>query len=144
MKARDYLVSKNLAKPGRGKFSGAARDALLDALNKGETFDDYKVEGGVLVKKVLDKAPAPVRTARTAEVQAAPAEPKRAPKVQTSDVLEVPAQVWPEGESHATFNDTGKPCSMKNACNNCGTSLFWCHCGSPRVFDRPVTIALGK
>ena len=138
MKAREYLVSKNLAKPGRGKFSGTAREALTAAIQSGQTFDDYKVEAGTLVKVAIGNVGVKV------EKPAGAATERRAPRVQSSDVLEVPAQVWPEDNSHAFYTETGKPCSMKNACNNCSVSLYWCHCSDTHVFDKPVTIVLGK
>jgi hypothetical protein len=39
---RDYLVSKGLAKPGRGRFSAEAVKALEDARAEGVVFDDEK------------------------------------------------------------------------------------------------------
>lgn len=46
--ARDYLVSLNLAKPGRGKFSNAAKQALQDAINNGMEFSDWNKHGRVI------------------------------------------------------------------------------------------------
>jgi hypothetical protein len=40
MNKREYLVSKNLAKPGRGKFSRAAHAELQRATAAGVVFDD--------------------------------------------------------------------------------------------------------
>jgi hypothetical protein len=37
---REFLVEKGLAKPGRGRFSAAAKQALADAEAAGEVFDD--------------------------------------------------------------------------------------------------------
>src|ERR1700752_4403790 len=37
---RDYLVSKGLAKPGRGKFSNAAKEELAKAEKAGVKFSD--------------------------------------------------------------------------------------------------------
>jgi len=144
MKARDYLVSKNLAKPGRGKFSGAARGHLIEAIKGGESFEDYRLDGDSLVKVAAVRAPAPVRKAAPVKSETAPVKPVRTPKVQSADVQEVPPEIWPEGESHAVFDDDGKSCSMKNACNNCSVSLYWCHCNNTHVFGRPVTISLGR
>lgn len=46
--ARDYLVSLNLAKPGRGKFSNAAKQALQDAIDNGMEFSDWNKHGRVI------------------------------------------------------------------------------------------------
>lgn len=48
MQARDYLVSLNLAKPGRGKFSNAAKQALQDAIDNGMEFSDWNKHGRVI------------------------------------------------------------------------------------------------
>ena len=48
MQARDYLVSLNLAKPGRGKFSNAAKQALQDAIDYGMEFSDWNKHGRVI------------------------------------------------------------------------------------------------
>jgi len=56
MNKRDYLVSKGLAKPGKGRFSAAAKAALEKAIAEGVVFDEP------VAKPVSDK-------------------PKRAPKV---------------------------------------------------------------
>jgi hypothetical protein len=41
LKARDYAISLGLAKPGKGKLSKAAHDAIQKAINEGKTFVDY-------------------------------------------------------------------------------------------------------
>ena len=48
MQARQYLVSLNLAKPGRGKFSNAAKQALQDAIDNGMEFSDWNKHGRVI------------------------------------------------------------------------------------------------
>lgn len=43
--------------------------------------------------------------------------------------------------AYAAIDKTGKPWSMRNACNNCKVSLVQCHCGKPTIFgDIGVTI----
>lgn len=42
MKAREWLITQNLAKAGRGKLSRAAHEALQKAVKNGQTFEDYK------------------------------------------------------------------------------------------------------
>lgn len=46
--AREYLVSINLAKAGRGKFSNAAKQALQDAIDNGMEFSDWNKHGRVI------------------------------------------------------------------------------------------------
>ena len=41
MKAREFAISKGLAKPGRGKLSAAAHAAIKEAIADGQTFEDY-------------------------------------------------------------------------------------------------------
>lgn len=41
MKARDYLVSKGLAKQGRGRFGQEAIAELMRAIAEGMVFEDY-------------------------------------------------------------------------------------------------------
>ena len=45
MKARDYLIGKGLAVPGRGKFSFEAKEELQKALSQGITFEDWDSDG---------------------------------------------------------------------------------------------------
>lgn len=52
---------------------------------------------------------------------------------------ETPPMTWPTGR--AVFKETGKKVSMSEACNDCGYSLSWCECASPRVLGRTVVIS---
>ena len=46
--------------------------------------------------------------------------------------------------AYVAMDKTGKPWSMRNACNNCRVSLVQCHCGQPTIFgDIGVTIVAG-
>lgn len=47
--ARDYLVKANLAKPGRGKFSNAAKEHLHQAIADGHKFTDWDENGRIAV-----------------------------------------------------------------------------------------------
>ena len=102
-KARDYLVSQGLAKPGRGRFSSEAKAALVEAIASGMTFTDFVGEG-VVKEPSYDPAP----------------------------------MTYPNGT--AAFKIGGKV-SMKEACNGCGYSLYWCECHRPRVYGREVVIS---
>lgn len=63
--ARDYLVSLNLAKPGRGKFSNAAKQALQDAIDNGMEFSDWNKHGRVIAT-ISEGAPIEKRAAAPA------------------------------------------------------------------------------
>jgi hypothetical protein len=41
MRARDYAISLGLAQPGRGKLSKKAHAAIQEAIDNGQTFEDY-------------------------------------------------------------------------------------------------------
>jgi hypothetical protein len=43
--AREFLVGQGLAKPGRGKFSNVAKEALAKAIEAGTEFSDYTIKG---------------------------------------------------------------------------------------------------
>lgn len=43
--AREYLIGKGLAKPGRGKFSNVAKEELAKAIDAGTEFSDYTIAG---------------------------------------------------------------------------------------------------
>lgn len=74
---REYLVSLGLAKEGRGKFSNAAKEALVKAEAEGKTFDD--------------PAPATVKSDRPKTVKT-PKAPK-APEVKQEKSTADPAAV---------------------------------------------------
>ena len=136
MKGRDYLVNKGLAKPGRGKFSGAGREALADALRAGEVFEDYRLDNDILTKIV---EPKPERKPRAPK----PDKPKREPKAKSVDIYgETPPMVWPM-TAKAIYTDTGKPLSMKEVCDTCKHSLYWNVCANPTVLGgKAVTLSL--
>jgi hypothetical protein len=58
MTEREYLVSLNLAKPGRGRFSAEAKAALAKAKSEGMTFDKTAAE---LAKEERQNKPRKVR-----------------------------------------------------------------------------------
>lgn len=67
---REYLVEKGLAKPGRGKFSTVAHEALAEAVANGVVFDE-PVKPVKEVATEGDKPSQPSKpTSETAEVRA--------------------------------------------------------------------------
>lgn len=117
---RDYLVGLGLAKPGRGKFSNAAKEALAKAEAGGMKFSDT----GPTKNTRPETAPTenatknPVRTESAAE----------SPYIFPSDFR------FPEAEYKAVGTD-GKTYSMRECCNTCMVSLTNHACNSPTIHD---------
>lgn len=112
---RDYLVGLGLAKAGRGKFSNAAKAALVEAEAKGVKFSD----GEPIVKSVKatgDSKPAPVEAANTPYL--------------TQDEYR-----FPEAEYRAVANENGKKVvySLRECCNTCKVSLVNHMCEFPTI-----------
>lgn len=124
--ARSYLVGLGLAKPGRGKFSSAAKDALSKAMSEGITFTDWPKAGTVV--KVPNGTTAKIVKAESAE---------------TSNYLTPDDYRYPEKEYRAVIFKNGKrvPVSLREACNTCRVSLVNHACESPTIHnDITVTI----
>lgn len=120
MNAREYLVSKGLAKPGRGKFSNDAKAALQAAMSSGMSFDDYKPTGRVVT------APKP-----KVEVERTPRQ-----KNEDSTYLSPADFRFPEAEYHAVYFEDGKRkvVGMREVCSECGYSLTNHGCNAPTIF----------
>lgn len=126
--ARDYLVSKGLAKPGRGKFSNAAKEELARAMGAGLTFSDWP-KGSTA--PVANRAPAAkTRTKR----DVTPGTAGESEYLYPSDFR------FPEGE-YVAKDPKGKAHSMRECCNTCRVSLTNHACNSPTIHGNvPVTI----
>lgn len=126
--AREYLVSKGLAKAGRGKFSNDAKAALATALASGQKFSDWP-------KSVGQNAPAK-------------AEKASKPASETTGLPDYvfPSEMpWPESEYSAVAKVGKKVYSMREVCNNCRVSLVQCACGLPMIHGSiAVTITRKK
>lgn len=115
---REYLVSLGLAKPGRGKFSGAGKEALAAAEAKGMSFSDT----------------APVKSvkATTEKVEkAAPVDAGNTPYL-TQDEYR-----FPEKEYRGISFDGGKrkEVSLRECCNTCKVSLVNHMCDRPTIYN---------
>lgn len=127
MKAREYLVSKGLAKPGRGKFSTAGIAELNAALGRGQKFTDYPKSDVVVTKP----------TGEPVKVESA-----------DSDIPYIPEYRYAEDAFVAIEVRDGKRVerSLRSACNHCRKSLVVCWCPSPIIVAHdgngsvPVTI----
>ena len=126
MDRRSYLVTLGLAKPGRGKFSREAQEALTKARQDGMTFDDEAVQ--------------PVKVKEPSE---------RATKA-SNKIDDLRAEA-PRRFRQDEFNGTdtnGKRIirTFKDVCNVCRVSMGWCSCPSgPQVYgiDTETLIAVG-
>lgn len=109
--AREWLVERNLAKPGvKGRFSLAAKQALADAIAAGTEFEDYgevEVKNPRGKKKVLKTRP-------------------KADRVDISNEAE--AIYSPRAKFYAFVDGKRVETSPKNACMNSGYSLTYCMC----------------
>lgn len=120
---RDYLVSLGLAKPGRGKFSNDAKQALVKARAEGVKFSDDD---------------APVKSAPVSLVKGdAPVKETTAPKSEAgmTPYLTPDEYRFPEREYRGITFDNGKrkEVSLRECCNTCRVSLVNHMCDSPTI-----------
>lgn len=124
---REYLVSLGLAKPGRGKFSGAGNEALAKALASGMKFSDAKPVTAPVVKEEGAKS---------------------TPVVKVSDSGNTPYLTqdeyrFPEKDYRAVVFENGKKkeVSLRECCNLCRVSLVNHMCDAPTILgNRTVRI----
>ena len=120
---REYLVGLELTKPGRGKFSASAKEALAKAEAEGMTFAEPP--------SVVTRNPRPTGKLK---------------KTKSGGQIEIPDYIapsdfrFPENEYEAVADD-GSVYSMRECCNTCKVSLTNHMCNSPSVLGLvPVTI----
>lgn len=120
---RDYLVSKGLAKPGRGKFSNVAKEELARAEAAGMKFSDT----------------GPVHQARPENPSNSTPKKESTPVLSPGDSLYVyPSDFrYPEAEYKAVGTD-GKTYSMRECCNTCMVSLTNHACNTPTIHGNMV------
>lgn len=123
---REYLVGLGLAKPGRGKFSNAAKEALAKAEAEGVKFSD-------IVTKI------PVPTGNATEKPAGGQTPKEIDPRDTA-WLSPSDYRFPEAEYRGvTFRDGKKvEVSLRECCNSCMVSLVNHACDSPTILGDVV------
>ena len=126
---RDWLVERGLAKPGRGKFSNAAKEALVKAKAEGVVFDD-------------DAKP----TARPAAPKPA-AEPKAEQRTGVGLVEYLfPSDFrYPEADWQAVERRDGKRIvhSVREVCNTCRVSLTAHGCANPTILGN-ITVTMER
>lgn len=109
---RDYLVSKGLAKPGRGRFSGEAKAAIAAAIAEGMVFSDAK--------------PAPAKP----KVDS----PKDTPETVSGDGVFFESDYPHYGKRWYTeVKNKRVEVSNRAACANCRYSLIAHVCNTPEV-----------
>jgi hypothetical protein len=128
MEKREWLVSKGLAKPGRGKFSDKAKRALAKAEAEGMVFDDPKANKVATVKrpkpepKVVVKVepkPAPVKQVRIAT-----------PTVKRQLVRQ---QTMIFGVDEGTNGAHSKTVIAFDSCAGCGKPIQYCAHDEPKL-----------
>ena len=108
---RDYLVSKGLASQGRGRLSSEAHAAIDAAISEGHTFGDVKSS---------DTKSADVKVGAAAVEQYFGPSPE------------------PRFTGDWYFRKDGKVYTIGGAaaCFNCGVSLMYHRCNTPRVLTQ--------
>lgn len=121
---RDWLVEKGLAKPGRGKFSTLAKQALVEARLLGIAFSD----------EVVTETVKPTGETETVV--------KSKPKAEPTAWKSPDEYRYPEATYIAHQMQDGKKVSvsLREACQTCGLSLCDHRCHTPIVLGQPVTI----
>ena len=120
---RDYLVRLGLAKPGRGKFSNAAKEALSKADAEGREFLDGPSPKGNGSGPVLSTVP--VTGDKTTTVA----------KVGLVDYMFPSDFRYPEAEYKAVEVVGKKEHSLRECCNSCKVSLTNHMCDSPTIHN---------
>lgn len=121
---RDYLISKGLAKPGRGKFSNAGKAALAEAEASGMKFSD--------------SGPAiPTKAKPTGNPTESSAGGQSAQKTEQpwSSLLTPDDYRFPEKEYRGVqfVNGKKREVSLREVCNTCRVSLVNHMCENPTV-----------
>ena len=112
--AREYAISLGLAKPGRGKLSFAAHEALQKAIANGMTFSDYPKE---------TNGPKPVHKK---------VRPSKPAKEDTTGIAELAPYRFPENAFKAVQGN-GIVRSLREACRTCRVSLVGHYCENPQI-----------
>lgn len=123
---REYLVGLGLAKPGRGKFSNAAKEALSKAEAKGMKFSDAT---GIPTK---NSAGGQTKT----EIQPKASVPGDSAYILPSDYR------YPEADYRAFIRANGKrvEVSLRECCNTCRVSLVNHACASPTIHGNVAVV----
>lgn len=124
---RQYLIEKGLAKPGRGRMSNAAREAINKAINKGVKFDEPETGTKTVTVKTKDEKGKTVVT--TKRVQDVPTVPDARPDRPNGTYVF-------ENEDGTKFNR-----GAATACVRCSYSLQWCYCpDGPVIYSYPHSL----
>lgn len=157
MTQREYLVSKGLAKAGRGKFSNAAKAEIAKAISQGVSFSDPAPAAKPrMVQSTSEKTPQAVKIDSKAFdpkavrkwAQKAGVEIGNRGRIHTSIIAKYLAEVGADAPSRETQFDVYRPEAQrvrnadtysavyeghkivktyKDCCNSCGYSIGWCH-----------------
>lgn len=147
--AREYLVSKGLAKDGRGKFSNAAKEELSQAMASGIKFSDWP-------KTEAKSSTAPTKTGNA--TRSATGNPTgNSTKTETvqkngsgmvgytfPDEYRFPEAQW-ELVSSAPTKGKADRYTVREVCNTCRVSITNHACDAPSILGGiPVTLVRKK
>lgn len=127
MRSREYLVSLGLAKPGRGRLSLTAKEALSKAMADGMTFDDVvtinlpKAETKIQSNIVIKSRP-------QTSVQQAATPKNQIGVVRNEKVMYGISKAQRPGESNVVI--------ALSACDKCSYSINRCPCVSGPVLPK--------
>lgn len=114
--ARDALVNVGLAKPGRGKFSNAAKEWLDEQDAAGVKFSDWPKVTETVTHKIGRRTITRTRVVNPVNI---PKEPEKRYASGSKAYTRVNGKrVYGQGQDHG----------MREVCNNCRVSLFYCIC----------------
>lgn len=125
---REYLIGLGLAKEGRGKFSNAAKEALVKAEANGVKFSD-----------VVANVPTPKPTEAPKEATAPKTDPTQTPFLTPDEYR------FPEAEYRAVAWLDGKRkfYSLRECCNSCRVSLVNHSCDAPTILG-DITVKIER
>lgn len=125
---REYLVSLGLAKEGRGKFSNAAKEALVKAEAEGMEFSDSSTGPTAIAPRKTR----PTKNSEQSEPVGQNSEERKFPPYLTQDDYRFPEADW------KAIGVDGKTYGMRECCNTCKVSLVGHFCDSPTILDNIV------
>lgn len=138
MRSREYLVSLGLAKPGRGRLSLEAKEALRKAVANGMTFDDITTSQPKPETKIQSNIV--IKSRPQVSMQRATPPNSKASIVRNENVMYGISRAEKPGESNVVI--------ALAACDRCSKSINRCPCvggpilpkflgGTPGMLTRP-------
>lgn len=143
---REYLVDLNLAKPGRGKFSKGAHEALAKAREAGTVFDDEAETGKVVASASVSDASDHSRPRKGAATRLDDGRPSEEP----GGVRVVSPPQIRRRQVYSLFSIDENGLEMEFlTCRKCGYHVSYCGCpevgmpfGSVALLDKSTPLGV--